>query len=120
LDFSTPSPFAFTDSLCMIQSSLVHVDKLVQFAHSKEEGGWLICDIPFQELSNEEKKRLLGLKEFSKSEGARTETQEQVSYQSTDFKKEEVDIAAELTERIFVGVFKLPQNYEVKVELNLE
>lgn len=93
-------------------------EKFVQFAGSKELG--LVCDIPSAELSKEERKRLLSLKEFSEGEGARdVETKGLTSYQ-TDFNKEDINKAVELTERIFIDVFRFPKIYSVDAELKIE
>jgi len=96
----------------------VRSEKFVQFAGSKEMG--LVCDIPLAELSKEEEKRLLSIKDFSEGEGARdAETKELTSYQ-IEFNKDDINKAVELTERIFIEVFRFPTTYNVDTELNLE
>jgi len=92
-------------------------DKFVQFAGDKEMG--LVCDIPLTELSEDEERRLLALEEFATQKGAvDANTEEQISYQAS-YEKEDVNKAAELTERIFIQVFKLPVNYSIVAELKL-
>ena len=94
-------------------------EKFVQFAGSKEEE-LLICDIPLQELSKDEEKRLIEIEEFSGGEGSEdVKTGEQISYQAI-FDKGDIERAADLTERIFIRVFGLPHDYDVSVTLNLE
>ena len=94
-------------------------EKFVQFACSKEEE-LLICDIPLQELSKDEEKRLIEIEEFSGGEGSEdVKTGEQISYQAI-FDKGDIERAADLTERIFIRVFGLPHDYDVSVALNLE
>jgi len=97
----------------------VATGKFVQFVGSKEEGGWMICDIPLQELSKDEEKRLLAIEEFLHSEGIDAETGVKISYQAW-FGKDDVEKAAEITERIFTEVFRLPDDYDVNVSLNLK
>jgi len=93
--------------------------KFVQFAGGKDLDGF-VCDIPFTELSEAERMRLLKFTEFSQDEGARdADSGEQTSY-TTEFDLVDIDKAVQLTEQIFVEVFWLPQDYEVKTELNLE
>jgi len=92
-------------------------EKFVQFAGSKEEGGWLHCDIPLQELSKEEEKRLRDPQIFDKNPPD-AEYEELTSY-AKDFDKEDLNKAVELIERIFIEVFSLPYDYNVNVELNL-
>lgn len=91
-------------------------EKYVQFAGCK---GWMACDIPTSQLTKDEEKRLLNLKQFSDAECATdAKTGETISYQS-HFEEEGVDEASELVEKIFTEVYRLPQDYDVKAELNL-
>jgi len=92
-------------------------EKFVQFGGDKEFG--LVCDIPLAELSKEEEKRLLTLKEFSKAEGSRDANSNDLIAYQTFYNEEEVNQAAGLTERIFVEVFGFPNTYNVVTKLNL-
>ena len=93
--------------------------KFVQFAGGRDLDGF-VCDIPFTELSEAERTRLLKLTEFFQSEGARDEdSDEQVSY-TAEFDLEAIEKAVQLTERIFVDVFLFSPDYQIRPELNLE
>lgn len=93
--------------------------KFVQFAGGRDLNGF-VCDIPFAELSEAERTRLLELTEFSQNEGATNAgSGEQTSY-TTEFDLVAIDKAVQLTERIFVDVFLFPPDYQIKPELNLE
>jgi len=85
-------------------------EKFVQFAFL---GEGLLCDIPLQELSKEEEnviKSMMG----DKATDARTG--ELISYQKW-FSVIELDKAAEFVETIFIKVFKLPEDYTIKTEI---
>lgn|GEM_PF-4165793 len=67
-----------------------------------------------QELTTDEEERLRKLREFYRHDYGSHYTYH------AKLSRYEIEKAAELAEKIFVDVFKLPQDYEVKVELNLE
>ena len=89
--------------------------RFVQFVGGKEIG--LICDIPLAELSNVEKNRLVSLLKFSGEEHL-NDAGECSAYQIA-YENKEVDKAAELADRIFIEVFMLPSDYNVKAEISL-
>lgn len=83
--------------------------KFVQFMKTEKN---IVCDIPLVELSDEEKSKIrLLLDKVVKEE----RTGEETSYQK-NFSTRSIDEAAELVERIFVHVFKLPEDYEIETE----
>ena len=90
-------------------------EKFVQFAGGKEMG--LLCDMPLAELSKDEQERLLILNEFASQEGSvDANTQERISYQ-TEYDEQDADKAAELAEKIFIQVFRLPASYSIVARL---
>jgi len=104
-------------SFVIFEEKVYH--KYVQFAGSKEASGWFIIDIPLIELSKDEEKRLLSLNEFSKCHRSRDiKSNEPISFQ-IHYTQEDVQKAAQLTEEIFIEVFKLAPDYNFKVELIL-
>jgi phosphoribosylaminoimidazole-succinocarboxamide synthase len=82
----------------------------VQFAFLGEE---LVCDIPLQELSKEEENAIKSIME-DKATDARTG--ELISYQKW-FSVTELNKAAEFVETLFIKVFKLPEDYMIKIEI---
>jgi len=85
-------------------------EKFVQFAFLGDE---LVCDIPLQELSKDEEKAIRSIME-EKATNARTG--ELISYQKW-FNITELNKAAEFVETIFTRVFKLPEDYTIKTEI---
>jgi len=88
--------------------------KFVQFSLC-EEG--LLCDVPLIELTKDEEdrvKQVIGEREAAID----PVTGEVVSYRRR-LKRSEVDRAAEITEKIFMEVFRLPESYKLRCELDL-
>ena len=89
-------------------------DKFVQFFYDSEDNN-LICDIPIDELSAQEEKKLLLLKEFSKDSGAFDDKKQLIAYH-TYFRGEDIEKAANLAEQIFIRIFDFPNNYDFAVK----
>ena len=108
------------DRFCFVIFEVMS-EKFVQFADIKDKDArFLTCDIPLQELSEEEEKRLQCLELFEKTPNY-LESGEIASYSYVaDFDYEEIEEAANIAERVFIQVFHMPPNYEINVELNLE
>lgn len=86
--------------------------KFVQFMKTEEN---IVCDVPLVELSDEEKSKIRLLLDKVATE---ERTREATSYQK-NFSAKDIDEAAELVERIFIHVFKLPEDYEIETETEI-
>jgi len=85
-------------------------EKFVQFAILEEE---MICDIPLQELSNEEENRITSFMEIGATDAR---TGEPISYQKS-FGKNATGKAAEFAETLFLEVFRLPKSYTMETKI---
>jgi hypothetical protein len=81
------------------------------------QDGVVFIDLPVENLSKEEKTRLLDLNVFSSNFGRRDpKNNELISYKAK-YRKFELNEAAVLVEKLFLEVFRVPFDYNVKSNL---